>query len=322
MNKIIILLIFVFSLSACTQQTVMQLEEKAVQGKATEDYNPQINPDNFVSGVNNRYFTLTSGKKMVYEAKLEDGVERTEVYVTNETKIIIGVKNIVVWDRVFLNGELIEDTKDWYAQDKEGNVWYFGEDTKEFIDGKVVTTKGSWEAGVDGGKPGIIMKGNPIVGDSYRQEYYVGIVEDMGKVVALYDTVSVPFGKFTGCVKTFDWTPIEPGVTENKYYCPDVGGVALEVGIEDGERVELISVEYNAQPSPSTVEKPEELKTKITEEEAKAIALKEVPGKVTDIAIERKFGKISYIVEIASDAGPETDVIIDIDTGKVLGIER
>ncbi|MEK6862150.1 MAG: PepSY domain-containing protein, partial [Nanoarchaeota archaeon] len=157
--------------------------------------------------------------------------------------------------------------------------------------------------------------------DSYRQEYYVGIVEDMGKVVALYETVSVPFGKFTGCVKTFDWTPIEPGVTENKYYCPDVGGVALEVGIEDGERVELISVEYNAQPSPSLTEKPEELKTGVTEEKAKEIALKEVPGIVKDVAIERKLGKMAYVVEIIAESGTETDVIIDINTGEIIGIE-
>ncbi len=116
----------------------------------------------------------------------------------------MGVNTIVVWDRVWLNDELIEDTKDWYAQDKYGNVWYFGEDSKEYEDGKVVSTEGSWEAGVDNAKPGIIMKANPVIGESYRQEYYKGEAEDMADVVALGVKVKVKYGSFSDCLQTRD----------------------------------------------------------------------------------------------------------------------
>ena len=185
-------------------------------------YNPKINPPDFSSQVTNKYFTLTPGKKTVYEADTEDGLERIEVYVTDETKLVQGVETIIVWDRVWLNGELIEDTKDWYAQDKEGNVWYFGEDSKEMIDGKIVSYAGSWESSIDGAKPGIIMKANPLVGETYRQEYYVGEAEDMAKVLALSETVTVPFGTFNNCLKTKDWNPLVAGDEEYKYYCPDL----------------------------------------------------------------------------------------------------
>jgi uncharacterized membrane protein YkoI len=235
--------------------------------------------------------------------------------------MVMGVETIVVWDRVWLEEELIEDTKDWYAQDKEGNVWYFGEDSVELIDGKIVSHAGSWESGVDGAKPGIIIKAVPVVNDSYRQEYYEGEAEDMGKVIALDQQVSVPAGNYSDCVQTLDWTPLEKDSEEYKYYCPEVGGVVVEIALEDQEMVELISVTYGTEPEDVPEEEPEELQTDITEEEAKQIALAEVPGKVTDVAIEKKFGKATYVVEIDPDKGPETDVIIDIETGKVLGIE-
>ena len=289
---------------------------------STEDekYNPKIDPADFTSEVTNKYFTLTTGKKMIYEEETQDGTERVEIYVTNETRVVVGVKTLVVWDRVWLEGDLIEDTRDYYAQDKEGNVWYFGEDTKEMTAGKVINTKGSWEAGVNGAKPGIIMKANPVTGESYRQEYYAGEAEDQADILALNESVSVPLGSFTGCLKTRDWTPLEPEADEHKYYCTAIGGVALEIIVEDNEREELINVEYNSQPS-STDQKSPELKQNITEEQAKQIAIARVPGEVTDVTIEKKMGKWIYVVQIDADNGPETDVIIDIETGEVLGVE-
>ena len=284
-------------------------------------YDPKINPADFVPGVTNKYFSLTPGKKMVYEGETEDGTERNEVYVTNESKMVMGVLTVVVWDRVWLEGDLIEETKDWFAQDKEGNVWYFGEDSKEMAGGMVTSTHGSWEAGVDGAKPGIIMKADPKVGDSYRQEYYAGVAEDMGEVASLNESVTVPFGSFNGCLRTVDWTPLEPGVNEYKYYCAQTGGVVKEIVLEDNETLELISLEYNAQPSPSAPPPQEPPKQNITEDEAIDIALEEVPGKVTDVSIEKKFNRLCYVVEIDADGGPETDVIIDIETGEVLGVE-
>lgn len=282
-------------------------------------YSPEINPNNFSPNINNKYFSLVPGKKMTYEARVKEGIEKIEVYVTNETKFVNGIVARVVWDRVWLNNELIEDTKDWYAQDNEGNVWYFGEDSKEIVNGKITSTAGSWEAGISGAKPGIIMKAIPKVGDSYRQEYYKGIAEDMGKVLALNEQVIIGSEIYYNCLKTLDFTPLEPGVEEHKYYCPEVGFVVLEVALENNEKAELKSIEYNSQPSPE--QELEQLTTKVTESQAKSIALSKVSGTVTDVTIEKKFGKTAYVVEIRSNSGVETDVIIDIDAGDVLAIE-
>lgn len=222
----------------------------SVDDNAVEEYDPVIDPSDFSSKVTNKYFNLTPGKKMVYEGQTEDGIEKIEFYVMGETRIVEGVENIIVWDRVWLDGELIEETFDWYAQDKEGNVWYFGEDSREMEDGKVVSTEGSWESGIDGARPGIIMKENPAIGDSYRQEYYEGEAEDMAEVIAFGESVTVPFGSFSNILKTYEWSPLEPDAKENKYYSSEAGGVILEASFDGKERVELVDIQYNAIPSP------------------------------------------------------------------------
>ena len=217
-------------------------EDDPVIDVGDETYDPVINPADFVTQIDNQYLPMTPGTTFVYDGESEDGKERIEVEVTHETKEILGVTCIVVRDRVWIDGELVEDTFDWFVQDKDGNVWYLGEDSKEYEGGKVVSTEGSWEAGVDGAKPGIIMKGNPQVGDAYRQEYYEDEAEDMAEVLSLDESVSVPYGTFDNCLKTQEWTPLEPDVVENKYYAPGVG-VVMEVAVEGGsERVELVEV--------------------------------------------------------------------------------
>ena len=145
----------------------------------------------------------------------------------------------------------------------------------------------------------------------------------MGEVVALEVKVKVKYGSFSNCLQTKDWNPLEPGDEEYKYYCPEVSGLVYETGIENMEFTQLVDIQKNSgkKQAAKIVEPLEELKKSITEEEAIAIALKEVKGKVTDVAIEKKFGKAAYVVEIDADSGPETDVIIDIKTGEVLGIE-
>ena len=146
------------------------------------------------------------------------------------------------WVKEWVDGELAEDTFDWYAQDSSGNVWYFGEDSKEYEDGVFVGTEGSWQAGVDGAKPGIIMKANPQIGDSYRQEYYLDEAEDMGKVIKLNESTSVPYGSFDGVLVILEWNPLEPKVIEHDYYAPGVGAI-LEVVVKGGsERVELVEI--------------------------------------------------------------------------------
>ena len=197
-------------------------------------YAPEFDPDNFVHQVDNRYFPLVPGTRWVYVGE-EDGERETNVtLVTHDRKNILGVSAIVVLDRVFVDGELKEKTFDWYAQDRQGNVWYLGEDTKEFEDGKVVSTEGSWEAGVDGAEAGIIMPADPQVGMHYRQEFFVGEAEDEARVTGVGAEVTVPFGSFQGCIRTVEWTRLEPGIKEAKFYCPDVGFVK-GLGVEGSD---------------------------------------------------------------------------------------
>jgi hypothetical protein len=211
-------------------------------GPESPDYDPEI-PAAWAAAVSNSLFPLEPGTSWEFSADTEDGLETVVVEVLSETKTINGVVATVVHDRAYLDGELTEDTFDWYAQDAAGNVWYLGEDTKEYEDGAVVSTEGSWEWGVNGALPGIIMWADPAahVDEAYRQEFEEDVAEDWGKVVALDQAVTVPWGSFTGCVKTEDWNDLEPGVVEDKYYCAGLG-VVLEVE-EDGTRVELVGVE-------------------------------------------------------------------------------
>ena len=206
-------------------------------------YHPVINPANFVEKIDNPYFPLTPGTTFIYEGESEDGSERVEVNVTNETQVILGVTCIVVRDRVWIDDELVEDTFDWYAQDKDGNVWYFGEDSKEIENGVVVGTDGSWEAGVNGATPGILMLAAPVIGTQYQQEFAEGVAEDMAKVLSLSETVAVPYGAFPGCLKTVEWTPLAPGAREFKFYSPGVGLVLELQSRGGGVRIELTAID-------------------------------------------------------------------------------
>jgi hypothetical protein len=205
-----------------------------------------INPANFVSEVTNPFFPLKPGTTFYYEGTTEGVPNNNITAVTHETKQILGVTCTVVHDQAFEEGVLVEDTFDWYAQDKDGNVWYFGEDSKELDeDGNVISTEGSWEAGVDGAQPGIIMKAHPKVGDRYQQELAPGVAEDMAQVIRLQDEeVCVRYGCFEDdeVLLTKEWTPLERGVVEEKYYAEDVGFI-LGVMVKGGdERTELVSI--------------------------------------------------------------------------------
>ena len=159
--------------------------------------------------------------------------------VTDSTRVVMGVTCVVVHDVSSSDGKVKEDTWDWYAQDADGNVWYFGEDTKSYERGRV-STEGSWESGVNGAKPGIIMAAHPKPGATYRQEFLDGEAEDMSEILAVSETVTVAAGTFRGCVKTKEWTPLEPDVVEHKYFAPGVGNV-LTVKVAGGlEREEFV----------------------------------------------------------------------------------
>jgi hypothetical protein len=164
----------------------------------------------------------------LYRGKTEHATEGDIVEVTFDTKNVMGVECVVVDDRVTEDGELTEHTYDWYAQDKKGIVWYFGEDSNEYENGRVKSTGGSWEAGKDGAKPGIIMPADPKIGKAYRQEYYKREAEDMARALKLDGSAKVPYGSFDNVLVTDEWTPLEPNISEHKYYAPGVGNV-LEV---------------------------------------------------------------------------------------------
>ena len=202
-----------------------------------DPYEPAIDPADFVTGHDNPYLPLVPGTVWRYEGRTGDGVERTEVRVLNETRVVMGVTCTVVRDTVMVGGEVVEDTYDWFAQDAQGNVWYFGEDSKEYANGKVVSSEGSWESGVDGAFPGILMLADPIVGVTYRQEYLLDEAEDMATVISLDETVTVDGQVYDHVLKTRDFTLLDPDVNEHKYYAPGVG-VVLEM--EGSERVELV----------------------------------------------------------------------------------
>lgn len=192
------------------------------------DYNPVISPANFVTEITNPFLSLPVGTTRVFEGVNEDGKRsRTELEVTRETKIIMGVTTTVLRDRAYLEDKLVEDTLDWLAQEKDGTVWYFGEDSKEISNDKVVSTEGSWEAGVKGAKPGVLMLGKPETGKAYRQEYLKGEAEGLAEVLSVNASVTIAQGTYSGCVQIKEWAPDEPEIVEHKFYCPGVGGLAL-----------------------------------------------------------------------------------------------
>ena len=209
---------------------------------AAAQIDPVFDPATFVAGVNHPYFPLVPGTISTFRSDTDQGVETNPVEVLREHKRILGVEATVVHDQVFLDGVLIEDTLDWYAQDQAGNVWYMGEDSKSYENGVVVSTEGSWEAGVNGAEAGIIMEAQPRVGDRYRQEFAPGVAEDMASVKSLDKDVTVPYGSFAHCIQTMEFSSLAPGDRGYKYYAQGVG-LVLEVAPRGGhERSELISV--------------------------------------------------------------------------------
>jgi hypothetical protein len=217
-----------------------------------------IDPANFVSPAEaaanpNQFFPLIPGTKYFYEGESDGEPTSNVVFVTRDTKPIQGVNTTVVHDQVFENGKLVEDTSDWYAQDKDGNVWYFGEDSKDLDPdtGEVISTEGSWEAGqpvpppgTGIAQPGIIMEANPQVGDRYYQEFAPGVAEDQAQVLDLDAQLDecVPYGCFEDLLQTKEWTELEPGVVEHKYYADCVGFIFGEMVKGGEENDELVNI--------------------------------------------------------------------------------
>jgi hypothetical protein len=201
-----------------------------------------LNPADFSTNVDNRYFPLPVGARWEIRVTDQEGLAQREVItVPGQTKRIAdGVEARVVHDVVSEDGKPAEITDDWYAQDKDGNVWYFGEDTAEFHNGEK-DTSGSFEAGVNGADAGIAMLAHPQAGQTYREEYYKGHAEDRSRVLALGQQAEVPFGHFTDVLLTEDYSPIEPDVLELKFYAKGIGQVLAQTVSGGSEREELVS---------------------------------------------------------------------------------
>jgi hypothetical protein len=202
----------------------------------------KVDPADFTTDIDNAYWPMSPGSRWVYREVENGDVQRVTVTVTDRTKTIDGIEARVVHDLVTTpDGAKVEDTFDWYAQDKDGNLWYLGEDTKEYEDGKVVSTEGSWEHGVDGAEAGIIVAAEPKQGLTYREEYYAGHAEDAAEVLGVEGKVQVPYGRFGNAMITRNFSGIEPNVEELKFYAKGVGPV-LELLVSGGAgRTELLS---------------------------------------------------------------------------------
>uniref|UniRef100_UPI0032169EAB hypothetical protein n=1 Tax=uncultured Draconibacterium sp. TaxID=1573823 RepID=UPI0032169EAB len=235
--------VVITSCNLAGEDTSVEEENLQVQLKSMSVLPEFPGAGNFVAGFTNEYLAFETGKIFTYEGETEDGMETIVVEVTDETKEIMGVETTVVTDSVFLDGELIEATMDWYAEDSEGNVWYFGEYSEEWEDGEFLGTEGSWEAGVDDALPGMLMPANPKMGMKYQQEYYEDEAEDMAMVINLNKTIEIEIGTFEGCLETMEWSPLEPGEREHKFYKPGVG-LVMELKPKGGRStVELISID-------------------------------------------------------------------------------
>ena len=196
-----------------------------------------LDPADFTVRIDHPYWPMRPGDRWVYR----EGRERIVTTVTNRTrKIANGVTRAWCTTSRGAAGAVIEDTFDWYAQDREGNLWYLGEDTRELRRGRVVSREGSWEAGIKGAQPGIILPAHPAVGQEYRQEYFKGHAEDRARILSVDEQAEVPYGHFSRVVMTRDWTPLEPRLLEHKFYARGVGPV-LEVTVSGGSgRVSLV----------------------------------------------------------------------------------
>ncbi|MGQ0617290.1 MAG: hypothetical protein ACT4PW_09915 [Acidimicrobiia bacterium] len=203
-------------------------------------YEPDIDPADFVDRIDNPYMPLAPGSRWVYEGESDGEPERVEVFVTPQRRQIMGISAVVVRDTVTIGGEIVEDTYDWFAQDRDGNVWYLGEDVKDFEDGKLVSTAGSFEAGVDGAQAGIVMPATAAVGDAYRQEFYPGEAEDMAEVLQVGASATVRFGTFGDVRVTEEWTPLEPETVEQKSFAPGVGLIRSVVTAGGEGGIELV----------------------------------------------------------------------------------
>lgn len=239
-------------LAACNSSGNNKSETDANAGKTTvpaptapasTKYNPKIQPADFTNKITNRFFHVTPGTTVIMKGT-KDGTPQTHTtHITTKVRRIMGVPCLVIKDVVTDPTGVVEIAYDWYSQDNKGNVWYFGESTSDYANGVVTSTKGSWEAGVDNAKPGIVMHANPKPGPEYYQEFRPGIAEDKGKVLSIHETVKTPKRTYQNAVRIRDTNPLDPTLVANKWYVSGIGVVkSTRVGSSHTEQSTLVSV--------------------------------------------------------------------------------
>ena len=226
---------FFFRLAAVSMVAVL-IDTMATVSAAQKpkDWNPTIDPTQFSTVVTNPYFPLPIGRTWRYATP--DGSEQLVVEATSQTRTVMGVQTTVVRETHTENGVVVEISENGFAPDRAGNVWYFGEATRDLQTG---STAGSWEAGVNGAKPGIIMEASPQHGDTYFEEFAPDVAQDMATVLTTNDTVTVPMGTFSNVLRVKEWTPIENSSLEHKYYAPGIGLIQEQ---DSNSLLQLVSV--------------------------------------------------------------------------------
>jgi hypothetical protein len=232
------------SLGAATAVAMIAVSWASTATAAVRPSAPAFAPGDFVAGavIDNQYYPLPVGRTLVYSGFRDGQTQRDIVTVTNQTKVILGVTATVVSDVADHNGTILERTSDWFAQDKQGNVWYLGEDTVHYLANGKGDTSGSWEAGVSDAEPGIIMEANPQIPDSYRQEFFAGQAEDTAWIVDRGGVVKVPYGRIRDVLTTLEATRLEPGIYDQKIYGPGLGIVVEQSLTGSNEYAKLESV--------------------------------------------------------------------------------
>jgi hypothetical protein len=202
-----------------------------------------IIPNDFATKITNPWLPYKAGSVWVYRGVKDGQTQRDVVKATHRKKVILGVTCTVVSDIATHHGTVLERTTDWYAQDKQGNVWYFGERTAAYSNG-TVDRSGSWQAGVDGAQPGIFMNAHPAIGNTHRQEYLKGVAEDQYWLVDLSQTAKVPYGTFHHAALTLEWSRLEPNVIDRKLYVRGVGDVSEIAASGPHETAKLVSFHH------------------------------------------------------------------------------
>lgn len=205
-------------------------------------YRPRLDPSEFSTTIDNSFSPLVPGRTLVYEGDSADGPVRNEVTAGTETLVIGGFLVRPVEDVVLIDGVMEEHATDWYAQRNDGDIWYFGEISRNYEDGLLDNVDGSWRTGKDGAQPGIAMLAHPKVGDFYRQEYLINVAEDVARVVSIDETVTVKYGTFKHCLQVEERNAMEPDAREWKFYAPGIG-LVLVLDLETGERLELVAIQ-------------------------------------------------------------------------------